>query len=64
MAAPLEKSDYYTLPDNLERVELLRRLTTDHSFVLDPPQKKREEFLDTFDRRLHSANRVLIKEGI
>jgi CHAD domain-containing protein len=63
MPAPLEKSDYYTLPDNLERVELLRKLTTDHSFVLDPPQKKKEEFLDTFDRRLHSANRVLIKEG-
>ncbi|MGB2691719.1 MAG: hypothetical protein WBC96_04400 [Thermodesulfobacteriota bacterium] len=63
MVALLEKSDYYTLPDGLERVELLRRLTTDHSFIMDPSHKKKEEFLDTFDRRLDSANLVLVKEG-
>lgn len=63
MVATLEKNEYYTLPDGLERLELLRKLTTDHSFVLDPPHKKREEFLDTFDRRLHNANLVLVKEG-
>ncbi|MGB3363610.1 MAG: CHAD domain-containing protein [Thermodesulfobacteriota bacterium] len=63
MVALLEKSDYYRLPDGLERLELLRRFTTDHSFILDPSHKKKEEFLDTFDRRLHSANLVLIREA-
>lgn len=63
MVALLEKSDYYSLPDGLERLELLRRLTTDHSFILTPSHKKKEEFLDTFDRRLHGANLVLVKEG-
>lgn len=63
MIATADRSEYYTLPDNLERVELLRKLTTDHNFVLEAPHKKKEEFLDTFDRRLHSANRVLVKEG-
>lgn len=63
MTAPLDKDKYYSLPANLDRVEFLRKLTTDHSFVLAPPQKKKEEFFDTFDRRLRSANLVLIKEG-
>lgn len=63
MTGPSDKNEYYSLPDNLDRVELLRKLTTDHNFVLDPPQKKKEEFFDTFDRRLRSANLVLIKVG-
>ncbi len=57
------KSEYLRLPSGIDRVELMRKLTTDHSCVLDAPQSKREEFFDTFDRRLHSANLVLVKEG-
>ncbi len=63
MTAHLENSEYYSLPDTMDRAELLRKLATDYNFVLDPPQKKKEEFFDTFDRRLHSANLSLIKEG-
>jgi len=63
MVAPSDNSEYYKLPDSMDRAELLRKLTTDNNFVLDPPHKKKEEFLDTFDRRLHNANLVLIKEG-
>ena len=63
MTTPSVKSEYLRLPLGLERVELMRKLTTDHTCVLDAPQKKREEFFDTFDRRLHSANLVLVKEG-
>lgn len=63
MTSPVNKSSYFKIPDNLERVELLRRLTTDHSIILNAPLKKVEEFLDTFDRRLRSADLALIKES-
>ncbi len=63
MVAPLDKSEYYNLPDTLDRDELLRKLTQEHDFVLDPPQIKKEEFLDTFDRRLYNQNLVLVKES-
>ena len=57
------KSEYFSLPDTLGRDELLRKLTSDHNLILDPPQKKKEEFLDTFDRRLYGNNLVLVKES-
>ncbi len=63
MVAPLDKSKYYNLPDTLDRGELLRKLTEEHDFVLDPPRIKKEEFLDTFDRRLYNQNLVLVKES-
>lgn len=63
MVAPLDKSEYYNLPDTLDRDELLRKLTQEHDFVIDPPQIKKEEFLDTFDRRLYNQNLVLVKES-
>ncbi len=62
MTSPSDKSEYYSLPPSLDRAQFLRKLTTDHNFVLDPPQKKKEEFFDTFDGRLRSANLILIKE--
>jgi hypothetical protein len=46
MVAPLDKSKYYNLPDTLDRGELLRKLTEEHDFVLDPPRIKKEEFLE------------------
>lgn len=63
MTAPQNKSEFYSLPQDLDRSGFLRRITTDKNFVLSAPEKKREEFFDTFDRRLHSANLTLIKEG-
>lgn len=63
MSEPGENSKYFKIPDHIDRVELLRTLTTDHSIVLEAPVKKREEFLDTFDRRLRSSNLALIKEA-
>jgi len=63
MAAPTDKSEYYSLPDTLDRGELLRKLTSEHNFILDPQRKKKEEFLDTFDRRLYNKNLVLLKES-
>ncbi|MEM7009108.1 MAG: CHAD domain-containing protein [Thermodesulfobacteriota bacterium] len=62
MTTPVNNSDYYTLPDGLSRIEFLKKLANDHKIVLDPPQKKKEEFFDTFDRRLYSSNLVLVKE--
>ncbi len=63
MTYPLAISEYYKLPDTLERDELLGKLTSEHALVLDPRRKKKEEFLDTFDRHLLSHNLVLIKES-
>ncbi len=64
MTGHFNKNDFYSLPDGINRGELLRRLTSENSFALEAPKKKTEEFLDTFDRRLHNSGLVLIKEGI
>ena len=63
MTDPSDNSKYYSLPDTLDRAELLRKLTTDYNFVPDPTQKKKEDYLDTFDRRLYRQNLVLVKES-
>ena len=62
MVAPSDKSEYYNLPDSLERTEFLRKLTSEHNFILEAPSKKKEEFLDTFDRRLNNSSLILVKE--
>jgi len=64
MTGHFDKNDFYSLPDGINRGELLRKLTSENSFVLEAPKKKSEDFLDTFDRRLHNSGLVLIKEGI
>jgi len=64
MTGHFDKNEFYSLPSGLNRGELLRRLTSDNSFALEAPKKKTEEFLDTFDRRLHNNGLVLVKEGI
>jgi len=63
MTDPLDNSEFYNLPDTLERGDLLRKLTGEHALVLDQQRKKKEEFLDTFDRRLYNQNLVLLKES-
>lgn len=63
MVASLNSSEYYALPKEISRAELLRKLAADHSCVLEAPKKKKEEFFDTFDRRLHGQNLVLIKDA-
>jgi len=63
MTAPLDNSEYYNVPDSINRAELLRGLKADHNFVSDPAVKKKEDYLDTFDRRLYHDNLVLLKES-
>jgi len=64
MTGHFDKSEFYSLQGGVNRSELLRRLTSENSFALEAPKKKTEEFLDTFDRRLHNNGLVLVKEGI